>query len=418
MSSKLLAAAILLAAAAIWTPVVHAAGLGRPTPFSARAFGMGGAMVATANDPSALHYNPAALTLQLRDSFMFGVGTVYADRSYTPQLAGQPEGETQNIKFAPAVLPVLGYATRLESRGIPSRLALGVGVWNTYGGSAEWPLMDPNTRALNTTVSVVLEIVPGLAYEVNDWLSLGFAFRIGIGILEIDSTKNPSDAQFSGTGIGAGASAGLLLRPTDSLRIGLTYRTSMTAHIKGDGIALVSPPEETALEVRSDQKWPQSAAGGIAYQVSDSLLLATQVDWIDWSRIQDLVFELDPVLERVEPTDFDDSLSLHVGGEFAATDAIDARAGYTFETGVIPDRTMARQYLTGPSHAIGLGGGFDLSKAWHLDVGAELILPAERTVEDNSALYGDGNWPGRRNAQPGTFTSTVYTLEVNAHWYF
>ncbi len=70
MRRALLSAALVTLA----TTHAHAGGLGRPTVISARAFGFGGAFTPIADDPSALHYNPAGLALQSKNAILFSVG--------------------------------------------------------------------------------------------------------------------------------------------------------------------------------------------------------------------------------------------------------------------------------------------------------------------------------------------------------
>src|SRR5262245_51719450 len=119
----------------------HAGGIGRPNPISARSIGMGGAFTAVADDPSALHFNPAGLALQPRDGFLFGGELIFAPRTYTPITDANGRGEDQSPHNTPNFVPTVGYMTRFKRDGVPSRLAFGVGLWNTFGGALTYDKM-------------------------------------------------------------------------------------------------------------------------------------------------------------------------------------------------------------------------------------------------------------------------------------
>lgn len=401
-----------LAATLAFAPAsARAGGLGRPNPLSARSNGMGGAFAALADDPSALHYNPAGMAFQLEDTVLLGAQFVLAPRAYTPVTDSGGEGEEQRTD-KPAYLPILGYTTRVSAQGVPSRLALGVGLWNTYGGSAEFERGPINVAY--KIQNAVLELVPGVAYEVNDHIGIGAALRIGIGLLDIGADDKPLDAMFSGRGVGAGMTLGLMLRPMDELSIGLTYRSAMTVSVSGSGEVETATGDFTDVEVLHEQRWPQSAVVGLSYRVTPALVVAAQVDWTDWSHLQDLVYDLQPVRVTVEPVEFRDGITLHAGAAWAATEALDVRAGVVRDSRVVPDRTMQRHFLGGPYTGVAVGSGYRLTRRWRLDASFEHLLPSRRTVDDNLSEYQAAGWPTQANLAPGRYESSLYTFELNA----
>ncbi len=419
------AAAFLLPAAA------HAGGLGRPTVISARAFGWGGAFTAVADDASALHYNPAGLALQRKSSILLGGELIIAPRTYTPEFAdpaiceNDPRRcEPQSPADRPNVVPTLGYTNRLSSRGVPSRLALGVGVWNTFGGELHYDKMeDRNQPVLDMVRDAVIEVVPGVAYEVNDFLAIGAAFRLGIGLFAVDATAKPADGSFSAFGVGAGGTLGIMIRPSKSLNIGLVYRTALTVSTTGSGelqLDMTPGAPATPVDVAHDQNWPQSASIGLAYRLTPRLRLATQLDWTDWSHVEKIVvrFPGRAALDQVYDEDWADNFAAHVGGELTVSRSVDVRAGYTYDSAAVPERTIERQYLDAPKHAVGLGAGFQLSRRWRVDTAFELIFGPAREVEDNRQEYQDAGWPQRANVAPGRHEGKVYTFELQAQFQY
>ncbi len=409
----------LLAAltATLVVPALHtgagAAGLGRPNVASARALGWGGAFTAIADDATALHHNPAGMALQLRDSFMVGAEIIIAPRSYTPVDADGNEGEPQSPSDAPHVLPMLGYVTRLGQEGVPSRLALGIGFWNTFGGQLEYEKGEPNVGAIEATQTAVLELVPGIAYEVNDFLQVGAGFRLGFGLFSVKTNKKPVTADLSSFGVGAGLTLGVMVAPSKSLRIGAVWRSPLTTNTKGTGTTETSIGEVT---VKHAQEWPQQAALGVHWQAAERFGVSLQADWTDWSRLQHIFVDLgtDGSVDLV--TDFEDSYAFHLGAQLQATERLAVRAGYTYDSSAVPDRTIERQYLDAVKHIVGLGVSYQLTSSWRLDSALEYVGGPARMVPDNRAEYAD--FPERANAAPGIHEGQIYSLELAGSYSF
>jgi long-chain fatty acid transport protein len=420
--TRLLAAALALALPA---SAAHAAGLARPNAADARALGWGGAFTAVADDASALHYNPAGMALQYKDSVMVEGDFVLAPRTYTPvtidpNTMQEVRGADQSAQNKPIVLPQLGYVTRLSEGGIPSRLALGIGFWNTFGGQVSYDKGAANVSALNSTQTAVLELVPGVAYEVNDFLQVGIAARLGIGIFSVDATAKPVDSNFSALGVGGGFTVGIMVHPTKSLRLGVTYRSALTVNTKGSGtIATGGGPMD--VSVNHTQEWPQQASIGAMWQAGERLRLAASFDWTDWSRLDKLVITFDeaPNATQIFPIDFHDSWAAHLGGEYTVSGKLQLRAGFTFDSNAVPDRTIERQYLDANKYGGAFGATYGVAKNWFLTGGLEVFAGAPpRKVPDNSKLYTDAGFPARANVAPGEHSGEVYTFELGLQFQY
>ncbi|MBI4511261.1 MAG: outer membrane protein transport protein [Deltaproteobacteria bacterium] len=417
--------ALATTAAFMLTPIAAgAAGLGRPTVTSARAYGFGGAFTAVADDATALHYNPAGLALQPRDSILLGLQLALPIREYTPMKTqsgvpteGKTESSHKDIKF----LPTLGYSTRLKSHGVPSRIALGIGAWNTYGGSGVYDPTRPNTH--DKAMSVLFELVPGIAYEVNDFLAIGAGLRLGLGIFQVVANDRPVDGEIESMGLGAGVTLGVMLTPVADFRIGLVYRSAITASTAGSGTSYTLGREKkdgiVPVDVSHEQPWPQAASLGLAYRLG-RVRLSTQVDWTDWSKVDQIVAVLRPVYPDdnplVEDYDFQDSIAVHAGGEISVSQGLELRAGYTLDGNAIPDRTLQRHQLGGPKHGVALGTGVKLGETWRVDAAFEWLFGKARVVENNDEAYR--KFQSRANQNPGTHDSRLYTLEVNVQRVF
>ncbi len=426
---------VALATCSLAAPAL-AGGLARPNPVSARGVGMGAAFTAIADDPTALHYNPAGLANLPRSAVLLGAELVRAPRTYEPDptldaCQTDPSVEVcqdQSPTSPVRPVPVLGFASRLHRDGIPSRLAFGVGFWNTYGGQLEFPRFENQAiGAINETQNVTLEIVPGVAYEVNDVLALGLAFRVGVGLFKSNTTAKPSSADLSASGVGAGATVGIMVRPSKRLSIGGVYRTSMTNKLNGEGQLMT--PAILDVDVKISQRWPQSAAFGIAYWLTDSLRVSGQVDWVGWSFLNELNVTF-PGQEGMNQTfilDFDDNYAVHAGAEFLANDALALRAGWTFDSQAVPDETIERQFLDSNKMLGAVGASYHVTDNWRIDTAIETSIPTgKRTVPNNgddlagwfNAPLGGVSPATRANPAPGEHSGTLTTLQLAVQYLY
>jgi long-chain fatty acid transport protein len=404
-----------LAALLLLPQVAHAAGIGRPNVGGARPIGWGGAFTAIADDPSALHHNPAGLASQRGDSVLVGAEFVVAPRSYKPLQSDGSLGEAQEPANTPNVVPTLGYVTRLGEDGVPSHLALGIGVWNTFGGSLHYEPGPEGMKAIDEVRTAVLEVVPGVAYEVNEMLQLGLSLRIGVGLFDIIAESFPADADVSGVGFGAGFALGAMLTPSDWLRIGLTYRSPLTVPISGDGqLDELGNGVFINNSFEHEQEWPAQGSLGFRFTLDERLSLSAQADWTDWSQVQSQVLAFSNGFTQTIDTDFHDSYALHLGGQYLLNETFALRGGYTFDSNAVPDRTIERQYLDGDKHAVALGGSIRLSPGWSLDLGLEFVAFPTRTIADNRDQYTQANWASRANVAPGEHSGQIYTFDLGA----
>ena len=99
--------------------------------------------------------------------------------------------------------------------------------------TVEWIFVSGPTGvpALDHVQTAVIELVPGVAYEVNEFLSIGVTFRLGVGLFAIDATAKPADGEFSAFGVGAGFGLGVMMKPSDTVRVGGSWTLAADTRI-------------------------------------------------------------------------------------------------------------------------------------------------------------------------------------------
>jgi long-chain fatty acid transport protein len=183
-------------------------------------------------------------------------------------------------------------------------LKLGVGVASGYGGGMnygkEWVgrYYAQKLQLLSATLN------PGIAYRVNDWLSIGAGFSVNYTLLsETIAVNNLAEQlpdgrlKFKADDWGFGGNAGVLLEPSARLRVGTAYRSpidfSYDDQIK---FTNVGPGLRRALErvgvlggeTTLDQTTPQSVMASWYYAVTDQFALLGNFGWQNWEQYSDV----------------------------------------------------------------------------------------------------------------------------------
>jgi long-chain fatty acid transport protein len=371
---------------------------------------MGGAFAAWADDPTAVYFNPAALD-QADPQAMVGGEMVYAPRSYTPLADDGTHGPEQDSSLT-SPLPTLGALGRFTTDDQPSRLTMGGGLWNTFGGKATFP--KTGMPAFNSLSDVVFEASAGASLRVSNRLSVGGAIRFGFGTFSVDATQKPFDANLSGTGFGLGMALGALVRPTDNTRIGLSWRSPMRVSTSGIGTVATSPGTNTNTTEDHEQYWPQTASLGLGWAPAPGVKLALQVDYAAWSHLHALTvtFPTHTLPDQAYPQYWNDTWTFRAGGDYQLSSTFAVRAGAYFDTNAVPDRTIERQYFD--SDKIGLAGGASLKydENWRFDAAVDFVVPGTRSVPNNT--MATMAFPADRNVAPGDYSGMLLQFELAA----
>jgi long-chain fatty acid transport protein len=353
---------------------------------SASAIGMGNAFAAQADDPSALHYNPAGMTQLPGVQNLFGTSLIGGTTEYTSPTGLQVTGDRNGSVAWPP--PGHIYITaNLKDLGITALgdLTAGIGLNNPFGSLTRWPNNGPFRTAVTFNTLPLLDIKPTLAYKLNDHISLGlgadiytFSGLFGEGQVEQRSIWPggfgiPAVAaiELNGTDTTAGFNVSLLYTPYRNaagkplVNIGLVYRSQATLHLNGEfraNGALVSDAAATLV-------LPQVYSAALAvwpFRSSDhEWKLELDVDYVGWKSNRNLDIHLSNGAVIPFPQNWQNAYTVMVGTEYKwlrlATMPdweIALRAGYLTQQTQVPDRTFNPGIPSAASHVPSVGIGF------------------------------------------------------------
>jgi long-chain fatty acid transport protein len=378
-------------------------------------------------------FNPAGLAQIPQTTVLAGVDVVAVTFDTQPAQCTPPGGMTTTncakISTSQTVpLPALAFSTRFAGAGgrDPSRFAIGFGMFVTQGLQVDFNkaqlVAAGESPGIISTKFAMLELVPSLAYKVNDVLSVGASLRAGVqgmGLTDFSSVTDtrPSNATLTGSGAGFGFAVGVIARPLPDLSLGLTYRSEVNVSISGDATISGTGGTPQAAGFNLNVPWPQAVSFGLAYRVLPQLRLMGQFDWTEWSSFDALAPHFsDPNLDKLGRVlfDYSDNYTIRLGAEYAVSEHVVLRAGYAYDTNAVPDRTLDRQLIDGPKTVLSGGIGLRLGDKIVIDASGDSLFGAPRTEATSDMTVPKY----LRNVDPGTYEATVFSFQLTGRYQF
>jgi long-chain fatty acid transport protein len=406
----------------------------------AAAAGMSNAFAAQADDPSALHYNPAGMTQLQGVQLMAGALASGGSTNFTSLTGITARGDRNGSAAWPP--PGHAYITaNLKDLGMTAlgNLSIGIGLTTPFGSLTRWPNDGPFRTATTLSTLPLLDIKPTLAYKVTENLSLGlgadiytFSGIVGEGQVERHAIPVAGvKTELDGKGTAAGFNASLLytaLRNADGkplANIGIVYRSQATMHLSGELLAngaKVSDANATLV-------LPQIITGAIAiWPVRTSereWKLEMDVDYVGWNSVRNLDVSLGNGVTIAQPQNWRSTYAVMLGTEYKwlALESLPnwdvaLRGGYTNQQNQMPDVTFDPGIPSSDLHVVGGGLGLlckeqgsflGLMRCGDLGMGSMKPKAIGLDLSLQAGLYEDRTVLGNRNPTvDGTYRTTLY----------
>ena len=411
----------------------------------AAASAMSNAFAAQADDPSALHYNPAGMTqlhgVQIMAGGLFSGGTTNFTSSSGVNATGDRNG---SLAWPPPMHTYI--VTNLKDLGITAlgNLSAGIGLTVPFGSLTRWPNDGPFRTATTFNALPLLDIKPTLAYKATENLSLGlgadiytFSGLAGEGHVEKQSIPSAGvKTELFGKDTAAGFNASLLytaLRNADGkplANIGIVYRSQATLHLSGALLANGANVSDASATL----VLPQIITGAIAiWPVRTSereWKLEMDVDYVGWKSVRNLDVTLGNGTTIAQPQNWRSTYAVMLGTEYKwlvleslPNWEVALRGGYTNQQNQMPDLTYDPGIPSADVNIVGGGVGF-LCKEHGMflglmrcgDFGVGSLKPKAIGVDLSfqTSLYEDRTVSGNRNPTvDGTYRTTLYNGGVS-----
>ncbi|HVG07081.1 MAG TPA: outer membrane protein transport protein [Thermoanaerobaculia bacterium] len=387
--------AAVLAAGLANTGRASAAGFGL-FQHGGRALGQAGAFTARASEPSAIYYNPAAIT-QL-EGFQVQAGLDFFNSEDKYQSATGSFSAKHIIEFPPAL-----YATWSSKDG---PWAVGIGLDAPFWYRLDWfPVNFPARFKTSLAEVRVAELHPVIAYDLGDGWSFGGGLRYVFGTLEqgnslILTAIVPAapggpvvpiqlEGEFdSGADVDALAWDVAIHYADPSWGWGAVYRSNAELKGSGDVDFELRPIGHAAAEAQLEQRFgngrarqafeiPRELRGGVWFAPYPELRLEADASWQSWSSLEAtaVTYSFPAATDSrvvLTPRDWDDTLSLRLGAEGNITDPLMIYGGIAWEPSPVSGRTVEPGFSRGDAlvYAAGISYSlpnisFDLGYSFH-----------------------------------------------------
>ncbi|WP_028856165.1 OmpP1/FadL family transporter [Psychrilyobacter atlanticus] len=334
-----------------------------------RSSGMGGSGIAINEDVSSSDSNPASLSYIEGSVLQFDLGLISPKTSF--------EGPNQKINGESMIIPLpsFSYAHRVEN----SDLVLGISLIGEGGLGTEY-----NSGVLNQKFSSDLAYATlnfTAAYKINDKWSVGVTPYLSYSAMnmEIGNQIKLEEMKASGYGI----KIGTIYSINERWNVALKYTVEDQLDYEGKYYAIGS--NEGSAE--TNLSWPSELALGTSYKLTEKLLLAADIKFIDWSNaMKSMDIKLEGAKDQSIPLDWKDQIVYAIGLEYSATEKIKLRAGYNYGANPIPSATVMPILSLITEHHITAGIGYEYSE--NLTVNGSLEYAFNNNQKNTKSLIG------------------------------
>jgi len=326
----------------------------------------GEAFVATADNPSAIYYNPAGLTQLEGSNLRGGIYGLYYDPTYTPPEGAPNSGNTYHLENNVAAALQLFLSHKLADWPV----TFGLGMYSPYGGDLTWP-QDTGFRAVGTEAQLLyLRFSPAVAVELMPGLSLGGGLMVDYGDISLEqglrATPQPfaNHFRFSGNGWSVGYNVGLLWQPHEKVSLGVTFRSTTSLTFDGSTEFEQQPILQPAeLPAHATFDFPLTVVCGLSFRPTPEWNLEFNADYTDWSSFKTVTIYQEapapfPVQQDI-PMVFNWQASWMY--EFGVTRYFDkgwhASAGYLFSENSVSNANYSPLVPDMNRHFISVGAG-------------------------------------------------------------
>ncbi len=371
---------------------------------NAEATARGNAFTATADNPSAVYYNPAGITqLEGTRALLGAYAITLKERVDLNVPGGNSSFSSTNTDLQAAPQFFLTY----KPKQYP--IALGLGVYAPYGFSVKYPDDTPfRTIAREGSIQYVT-INPVIAWQITNTLSVAAGPTINYGKAELvrGVIAVGDEFQFKGDGVAYGYNAGIMWNPHRMHHFGLTYRSATRLDFSGHSSVhtdpftvptLLGPVKVPGLDRREDADatfdLPQQIVFGYSFRPAEDWNFEFNLDWTDWDSLNTVTLH-QPSGDIALPFNWRSSFFYEFGVTKKFAHGFNASLGYIYSENSVPNESFNPTIPDSNRHIFTAGVGQHYTHlSWNLAY---------------QYTYGPS-----RNVNQGTVADGVYRFDSHA----
>ncbi len=367
---------------------------------TARGLGLSNAMTAGVNDASAVYYNPAALSAINGDNILTS-GT-YINVVNSVENSGRKSRNNHDDNFL---------ASLFANYHVPgSDFTFGIGTYAPFGLATEYD-SDAFTRfaAIDTKLKT-LYVTPALSWSPSNYFSLGvgLSFVHASGVFSralcldpISGCTQPlgleGKVRISDTADAFAYNLGVLVKPTDNLKFGFSYRSRVDLRFDNATAKFAGSFSASTVEASvSPLPLPPVINVGLFWQITPSGGAEVVYEYTRWSEFKNFTATFSPATIFLPlgapipgfklPQDWRNTSTVRLGGYYALNQNWELRGGMALEQAPIPNKTLNPAIPDADKLTLNAGVGYKWEK-FSVDLGYMAVFYKTRRVT-NDELEG------------------------------
>ena len=342
------------------------------------------------DDLSAVHYNPAGMTLLEGTRFQAGTTWIALNADYNGK-----DGSSENGRLKGQMIPA-GYVTHQ----VNDKIWLGFAMTVPFGMGTEYDKgWAENQRGTDAKI-YTFDMNPNIAWKVSEFLSVGAGVsvqyakaKLGMGL------EQEAFGQYAYVGHGKiegdswdwGFNLGVMISPTDKLRFGLAYRSSIEHDAEGDftfsnGQGPAANFNGYVFNMTTSIETPDTVMLTGTWETTDRLRLSGLIRWANWSNFDELKIknsvpgQVDNLSggmfrEKTVINEWQDTWLFSVGADYRINDAFTIRGGLAYETSPVDDQSTRMAVIPDTDRVwFSLGASWYPTQDLQFDVGATYLM--------------------------------------------
>ncbi|GAB2788578.1 long-chain fatty acid transport protein [Hymenobacter luteus] len=410
---------LLLAGGALLSGTAASAGGYQVTLAGQKNNGMGGVGVGLSLDQAAMFYNPGALAFVKDRGVQVGVNATLARNAFVA------EGGTQQRQLRNSVTTPLNlYAGFGPTEG---KWRAGIAVYTPFGSKLQYAEGWEGRTSLTDIDLKSIFVQPTVSYAITDHLSIGAGLVIlaqgsvnlqrdiplpdSYGHIELDGK---AETKF-------GFNAGIMLRPSDKLSIGLNYRSKIDAVVKDGDVTFTNVPAAFSSRFQATKfgaTLPLIATTsiGIGITPTENLTIGFDASLAQWSKYRVLRFNFDQQINGQTFSEskryYQDALTFRLGGQYKLTSGLTVRAGGAYDQTPVPEGYLTPETPDNDRISGTVGASYSFGK-FGVDISTQYVSIRKRTETQQELLNN-----GTTDRIAGTYKTNIVIPGIGLNYAF
>lgn len=393
---------ILIGAALAGTTLTaHASGFRLPEA-SLAGLGTSNALVANAQEPGALAYNPAAMAFHDGTTVVAGLIAIDPDISVTTS-SGDHDSSVDTPFYVPDLF-VTGHISPTVTWGLNIGAPFGL---ETNWAPGTFPTLTGGLAGLHPTRSKIdmVNINPNMAVK----LGANTSIAAGLDYYYVRDVRLDSGAaKVSGDGGDYGFNLAAL-HIAGPWSFGASYRSAITVDV--DGTVNTTP-------ATANVDFPWMLQVGARYQATKAVAIEFDIERTGWSEFDQIRIRSSATggILATSTNNWDDANAYRLGATWDVTQDTQLRAGYTFDETGQTDEYFSARLPDADRHLFSIGVAQKLG-GWTIEGGYMYVLFDDRDNASATAYVPPGD-PNGTTAYNGSYSASVHLLGLGVNTKF